>query len=62
MYMHHRAQSDIVKRRAFDERLYAMKSQYYHWYATDFNVLADIIIIMFIRVHKSNSRNIQTYE
>ena len=53
VYMHHRVQSDMAfykrvsamtrtgERRVFYEHLHAMKSQYYHWYAAEFNVLAD---------------------
>ena len=39
------AMTSIVERRAFNERLYAMKSQYYHWYAAEFNVLADNFVV-----------------
>ena len=35
----------IVEHRVFYERLYAIKSQYYHWYAAEFNVLADNFIV-----------------
>ena len=38
MCMHHRVYGIY-------ERLYAIKSQYYHWYAAEFNVLADNFVV-----------------
>ena len=39
------AMTCIVERRALHECLNAMKSQYYHWYAAEFNVLADNLYV-----------------